>query len=717
MISRIIRYIYYLLFLLTPLIFSPTTSELFEFNKMLFIYVVAATISFLWIVRMVIVKRAIFRTTPIDIPIGLYVAGLIASTIFSIDRHTSIFGYYGRFNGGLLSIIAYLALYWGFVSNVGRKYVERILQISIISSLIVILWGFPGHFGADMTCFVFAPQGGFSNSCWTAQFQPSIRMFSTLGQPNWLGAYLAIHFFIGLYFYLKSIHLESGKESMLEFIKRNLSSKITLFYFIYLIFNFVGLLFTRSRSAALASAISLLGFIGYHLLTKRDKAQSTLRSFLPLIVAFFVAILIFKTGIEPIDRYISLRKAVSKPTAVVVETFADSDITGSGKIREIVWSGALELGRRYPLFGTGLETFAYSYYGVRPVAHNLTSEWDFLYNKAHNEYLNFLATTGFFGLGMYILMIVAVIYLFVRTIKKHHDSGLFVMCLLAAYTTILITNFFGFSTTTINIFFFLIPAFILVYSTQVSEVTESHSEHMSLTSWALITLSGFVLLLTYSYLYSYYVADTKYALSKQYAQAGDSKTEAGLLQQALRLRSEHVYEDKLSFALANLAYVYQGDKKGARALVTLSQRYNALSLSSSPKNVLYFKTRAKNYYLYYQLDSNPQDIQFGIDALSEAKRLSPTDPKIPYSASIFYSLMADATSDQSKKKEYRDLSLAQIGESISLKPNYSDAYLIKAQLLKKYGDTPGAKAALEYILKNIDSGDQQVQKELESLSK
>ncbi len=715
MISRIIRYIYYLLFLLTPLIFSPTTSELFEFNKMLFIYTVAATISFLWIVRMVIAKRVIFKTTPIDIPIGLYVAGLIASTIFSIDRHTSIFGYYGRFNGGLLSIIAYLVLYWGFVSNVGRKYVERILQVSIISSLIVILWGFPGHFGADMTCFVFAPQGGFSNSCWTAQFQPSIRMFSTLGQPNWLGAYLAIHFFIALYFYLKSIHVESAKESILVSIKKNLSSKTTLFYFTYLIFNFVGLLFTRSRSAALASAISLLGFIGYYLLTKRGKAQSILRSFLPLIAVFFIAILIFKTGIEPIDKYISLRKAVSKPTAVVVETFADSDITGSGKIREIVWSGALELGRRYPLFGTGLETFAYSYYGVRPVAHNLTSEWDFLYNKAHNEYLNFLATTGFVGLGMYILMIVAVIYLFVRTIKKHHDSGLFGISLLAAYTTILITNFFGFSTTTINIFFFLIPAFIVVFSAKESDIVSDHSEHMSLTSWALIVLSGFVLLLTYSYLYSYYVADTKYALSKQYAQAGDSKTEAGLLQQALRLRREHVYEDKLSFALANLAYVYQGDKKGARALVALSQRYNALSLLGSPKNVLYFKTRAKNYYLYYQLDSNPQDIQLGIDALGEAKRLSPTDPKIPYSASIFYSLMADAAKDQGKKKEFRDLSLAQIGESIALKPNYSDAYLIKAQLLKKYGDKAGAKTALKYLLKNIDPKDEQAQKELEKL--
>jgi putative inorganic carbon (hco3(-)) transporter len=59
--------------------------------------------------------------------------------------------------------------------------------------------------------------------------------------------------------------------------------------------------------------------------------------------------------------------------------------------------GAWELTKKYPLFGSGVETFAYSYYNVRPVEHNLVTEWDFLYNKAHNEFLNYAATTGFVG--------------------------------------------------------------------------------------------------------------------------------------------------------------------------------------------------------------------------------------------------------------------------------------------------------------------------------
>ena len=59
---------------------------------------------------------------------------------------------------------------------------------------------------------------------------------------------------------------------------------------------------------------------------------------------------------------------------------------------------------KYPLFGTGVETFAYSYNFVRPLTHNLTSEWDYVYNKAHNEYFNYLATTGFIGLISYLFI-------------------------------------------------------------------------------------------------------------------------------------------------------------------------------------------------------------------------------------------------------------------------------------------------------------------------
>lgn len=125
----------------------------------------------------------------------------------------------------------------------------------------------------------------------------------------------------------------------------------------------------------------------------------------------------------------------------------------SGDIRKIVWKGALGVWRRYPLFGSGVETFAYSYYNFRPAEHNLVSEWDFLYNKAHNEYLNFLATTGIFGLGTYLLLQV---WISIWLLK--HNQVAFLSGLIA----LSVSNFFGFSTVPVALLFWLYPAFAFV---------------------------------------------------------------------------------------------------------------------------------------------------------------------------------------------------------------------------------------------------------------
>ncbi len=46
-------------------------------------------------------------------------------------------------------------------------------------------------------------------------------------------------------------------------------------------------------------------------------------------------------------------------------TVLDTGGTESGEIRKIVWKGALEVFRNNSVFGTGVETFAYSYYNYR----------------------------------------------------------------------------------------------------------------------------------------------------------------------------------------------------------------------------------------------------------------------------------------------------------------------------------------------------------------
>jgi len=167
-----------------------------------------------------------------------------------------------------------------------------------------------------------------------------------------------------------------------------------------------------------------------------------------------------------------------------------------------------------------------------------------------------------------------------------------------------------------------------------------------------------------------------------------------------------VYEDKLSSILANLAFLayYDKDKKvDPKQLIQLANFYNLKSLKASPKNVLYWKTRAKNYYLFSQISDEKKNLDHAIEALEVAKTLSPTDPKLYYSQAMLYINI-------NKEK-----ALATINQAIELKPNYRDGYYGKGLILKQLGKKEEAKKAFQYILEKLIPNDEEAKKELQNL--
>src|SRR5216683_3074100 len=123
--NKVIEYSFYALFFLVPLVFSGDTSELFELNKMWLTFGITAIIGAAWASKMVLQRRISIQRTPIDILLLLFLLSQIISSIFTLDQHISWWGYYSRFNGGLLSTICYVLLYYAFVSNLEAKQVWR----------------------------------------------------------------------------------------------------------------------------------------------------------------------------------------------------------------------------------------------------------------------------------------------------------------------------------------------------------------------------------------------------------------------------------------------------------------------------------------------------------------------------------------------------------------------------------------------------------------
>ncbi|MEK7070396.1 MAG: hypothetical protein AAB966_01180, partial [Patescibacteria group bacterium] len=310
----------------------------------------------------------------------------------------------------------------------------------------------------------------------------------------------------------------------------------------------------------------------------------------------------------------------------------------------------------------------------------------YIYNKAHNEYLNYLATTGFLGLGTYLLFIGSVAWLVYFQLKTKSENGkttaknLELICLSAGWITILITNFFGFSITVTSLFFFLIPALIVIESESIKEY-EKEIPILNHSYRFLVPLVGFLFVVYLGWITLYFIADIQYAKGKLFAQIEDFQQSAGYIQAAQRIHHEHLYEDKLSNVLANFLYdpSIQSDKKTLDKVIQVSNALNTKSLIASNQNVQYWKTRSKNNLIYYQITSEGKYLNNSIEAVKIARKLAPTDPRIPYTLSLLYRLQADEAKDE-EKTVLTQLSQEELNKAIMLKPNYAEAIELKNKI-------------------------------------
>lgn len=848
--NRIIEYSFYSLFLLVPLVFTSDNSELFELNKMWLTFGLTILIALAWFSKMVLQKRILLCRTPLDIPILLFLLSQIISTFNSLDFHVSLWGYYSRFNGGLLSIISYIFLYYAFVSNfatdargdsTGRapdsaqravlkehseralaggkveagpravQMVKRLLVISLISGLIVTLWGLPAHFGYDPTCFMF--RGNFDVSCWTDQFQPRVRIFSTLGQPNWMGTYLAILIPILIAFAMKNPkfkyplreasrnpkHYQNHNEKNPKHFGYLNLKNLNLFgiwnlrfgaYILSFTLFLSAFFYTRSRSSfmglmaagvtffmlivwqetkstflkILVTVAGTLFFILWTLSSLKENQIISLGRILFLVLFSLSIYTTYKSStllkinrllilIFPVLAFILLvltqtlflpdfSKIInsSKNKSVSIENKApktSSNIptgpalegggTESGRIRKIVWKGAIEIWRNNPIFGTGVETYAFAYYKYRPAEHNLVSEWEYLYNKAHNEYLNYLATTGIFGLGTYLLMIGWFLWLSIRKIITNNKfqintnvksekfgigNWIFEIGIISSYVSILISNFLGFSIVIVNIYLFLIPAFILILTNQLTHLKQNEQNEIPLKKEAeaspyqlmIITIMSFFSLYLLVSLFRFWQADKAYALGYNLDRAGRPDQAYPKLQEALSLRNnEPVFQDELSINDAVLAMqlAYQKDASSAGKLAQEAIGLSDQIVASHPNNVVFWKSRVRVFYTLSQVD--PKYLSTAVEAIDKAQNLAPTDAKIAYNQGLLHGTQGNIAK-----------AIEALEESTKLKPNYQEAYYAlglyyrEASVDKKSGKVINSEFAkkavetMEYILKNIN---------------
>ena len=295
---------------ITPLIIIPFALDIFYYPKILFVYVTLVYMSINCFLHrsQEITNKSISTNDKI---IVIYLILIMISTALSSNVKTSLYGRIFR-EEGLFAISAYILLFL-FSSRYYQKSNKHI-NFYLISVSIVALYGIIQYFGLDPIPRDFM------------RYKWSGRAFSTIGNPNFLGAYLVLALPIFMFLY---IHL---KKSILLFIT-------LLTYFC--------LLCTSSRGAWIGFFISVVTLVYYV-----HKLQYS-RKHLLLTLGFMVAITILFNLYNDnafVNRLLSIFGDMNK---VVVQT---PDLEEAGSSRIFIWTRVLEMIKNKPLWGVGLET-------------------------------------------------------------------------------------------------------------------------------------------------------------------------------------------------------------------------------------------------------------------------------------------------------------------------------------------------------------------------
>jgi O-antigen ligase len=124
-------------------------------------------------------------------------------------------------------------------------------------------------------------------------------------------------------------------------------------------------------------------------------------------------------------------------------------VSDPGYIRTELWSTSFLLIKSSPknlLIGTGPETFPYVYQPFRGAGLNYSSEWDFVFNKPHNYYLEIWAECGIFALALYISLV----------LKAALNAHYFVFPALIGFA---VTNIFGWPVVATALLFWIFVAY------------------------------------------------------------------------------------------------------------------------------------------------------------------------------------------------------------------------------------------------------------------
>lgn len=418
-LAKIIRYFIYAIAFVPLVIFSQYISP-FHFGKVIVFrsLVEVMAVLFLLLIWLYPVYRP--RFTKVTWAFLAFAVAFSVTTITSVQPYDSFWGSLERM-GGLWTFWHYFAFFVILTSVFRTKaHWQRLFEVSIFIAILSAFYGF----------------GQKTDISWIVGSGNRARIFGTIGNPALFAGYQVLSLFLAL---------------TLFFRKENTHNKKLFFAFGSFI-NFVAVMMTAVRGSMLAVLVGLVVFtILYAWTYKAKQAKRALFWLIVLIVLFVVFALMFKnTDLVQNSGYLRRITNFSPQNFTVQTRFWAWEAGFKG------WASSFKT----VVFGWGPENFNI------PFSINFNPKFftgpgsETLFDRAHNMFVEILATMGLLGLLSYLsIFAVSLKGLWSKIKEKSPDLiyGVGFIPLLIAY---MVHNSFIFDTSSNFILFFTILGFI-----------------------------------------------------------------------------------------------------------------------------------------------------------------------------------------------------------------------------------------------------------------
>jgi tetratricopeptide (TPR) repeat protein len=663
---------------LTPVLFTPFTTEFFETAKILFLVGSVLILLLLWVFSWVVQDKVVYTKTPLDLPLILLLIVVLLSTFFSDSRYVAVFGNFPRLHGSAITWVAYILFYFVAVSHLKSvSQIRTAIYTLLGSATLVALVTLMSYFGAYLPI-------SFAKA---ANFTPTGSSFSTAALLLLLLPVTMINF----------IQSKNGTMAMVSAVLSSL--------FIVTVILIGG--DSSTGLGVLASPLYLALYATIFLVVYYFRKSNLNKTITLLAIPVILSVLLLILGYAPFAQNNPLfQKRVNFPREIQL-SFGNS------------WKVSSAIISNTPLLGTGPSTFLFNFVNHKPVEFNQTNYWLVRFDTAYNEFLQVFGTLGLLGLLAFVYFAVIVVSLGLHGTRSGDHllsrslsvSAIVMVVLLLVHASSPVLWIVG-----IAILAMLMDAHKsygkaeeLSIGIKASKLTDSNLIVGDILPFIIFVPVALFVFWVFWNLFLGISADVNHRL------ALDSASKNGLetynrLRDAERFNNFiDVYHTDLAqtnFALANALAASKGpsqaspagsltdsDKQTIQTLLSQSIAEARFAVALSPRNPQNWEILAS---IYRQISGVAQNaLDFSLDAYGHAIQQDPLNPVLRLNVGgIYYSI-----------KNY-ELATRFFTDAANLKPDYANAYYNLSIALRDKGDLKNAIAVAQQTVTILQANPQ-----------